>query len=163
METIFALLPTMLAPSHLDLHSLNILFKEESFCLVDWVNGGISDAHFDLATFSVFHNLTKEQQIVFLSQYFGRAPTDYEWNRFVVTQPVRLFVIAAALIVSSTDESLDDFDHTSRLPSLEDFSKHGIIWPHRLLGMSMLNAGLALIDDDHFKASFAYLNKISCS
>lgn len=98
LELLYQLFPNQKVPSHLDLHPLNIMTWNEHFFLVDWVNGGMSDPYFDLATFSVFHELDNEKTLHLLTHYLERAPTELEWNRFITAQPVRLFVIAAALM-----------------------------------------------------------------
>lgn len=130
-EAIFKQFPTSLVPSHLDLHPLNILHHENQFFLVDWVNGGMSDPYFDLATFCIFHDLNEENQLLFLNHYFGRAPNALECDRFFITQPIRPLVVAAAL-----------------------FSLEG---PGSNLGTKMLLRGLGLMEQDAFKASFQNL------
>ncbi len=103
LEVLFQLFPVRHVPTHLDLHPLNIMVDHHRFCLVDWVNGGMCDPWFDLATFSVFHELNHEKALKFLTEYLERAPTEYEWNRFIVMQPIRPLVIAAALFSVHND------------------------------------------------------------
>lgn len=161
LEAIFQSLPINKVPSHLDLHPLNIMLCGNHFFLVDWVNGGMSDPYFDLATFSIFHGLNEEKAMLFLTHYFERDPTDLEWNRFIIAQPIRLFVIASALFSSDFDSSMS-YEELSRdisLPSLSDFGKKGAIWPHSLLGVSMFQTALALIDQDQFISSLQTLKK----
>jgi len=162
LERVFQLLPVSQVPSHLDLHPLNIMFWENDFFLVDWVNGGMSDPYFDLATFSVFLGLNEEKSMLFLAHYFSRNPTSLEWNRFIIAHPVRLFVIAAALFSSESDISMsyEELTRDISLPSLSDFGKEGVIWPHALLGVTMYQAALALIDQDCFKRSLESLKNI---
>lgn len=162
LESIFQLLPIDQVPSHLDLHPLNIMLWEKRFFLVDWVNGGVSDPYFDLTTFSVFHCLNEARQLIFLNNYFGRKPTSLEWNRFIVTQPIRLFVIALALFSSDNDTSMsyEEMIRDISLPSLSDFGKKGAIWPNTFLGVSMFQAALKLVDQDQFKYSLQLLKKM---
>lgn len=161
LEAIFHLLPISQVPSHLDLHPLNIMFWENRFLLVDWVNGGMSDPYFDLTTFSIFHGLKEESNLLFLKEYFERDPTDFEWNRFVVTQPIRLFVIASALFSSNMDFSLsyEEIIRGRLLPTLSDFWKKGVVWPPSVLGACMFEAALTLIDQDKFKYSLQCLSQ----
>lgn len=161
LEAMFQLLPINQVPSHLDLHPLNIMFWKNRFFLVDWVNGGMSDPYFDLATFSLFHGLNEEREILFLTHYFEHPPTCLEWNRFVVTQPIRLFVIAAALLSSNFDKSMtyEEMIRDMSLPTLSDFGKKGAIWPHPLLGISMFQTALTLIDQEKFQCSLQDLKK----
>lgn len=85
-------------PSHLNLHSLNIMLENNRFFLLDWVNGGMSDPFFDLATASLFLNLNKKQIKIFLKTYFNKDPSQYQLDRFYIVQPVRLFVIFASML-----------------------------------------------------------------
>lgn len=60
IEQTLRFFPVLLSPTHLDLHLSNIILRENNkeIILIDWVNGGISDPFFDLATFSywqLFH------------------------------------------------------------------------------------------------------------
>lgn len=103
LEAVFC--PIKLTPTHLDLHPLNIMRSENRFLLVDWVNGGMSDPFFDLATFSVFHDLDESRQWQFLKSYFEDQPTDWQWHRFIATQPVRLLVIAFGLFSVGSNEA----------------------------------------------------------
>ncbi|MBS0649254.1 MAG: phosphotransferase [Verrucomicrobia bacterium] len=146
-----------LTPTHLDLNPLNILLTDKSFFLVDWSNGGLSDPYFDLATFCVFHGLSDEQKHFFLALYLEREPTRLEWSRFVVVQPVRLFVIAAAFLSLSSEGKiqyekailLNDFiiQHAERKADLS----------LRQIGLIMLNDGLDLIAGNDFKQTLSFL------
>lgn len=159
LEETFRLFPIPLVPAHLDIHPLNILCTDEQFFLVDWVNGGLSDPFFDLATFSIFHNLNYSQIMTFLSSYFNRAPTQHEWNRFILTQPIRLFVIAAALLTLSADADYEEALKSLELPSLEDFGKEGANRPFWQYGLKAYREGLALIDLDSFSISLKEMQK----
>jgi thiamine kinase-like enzyme len=141
-----------MVPTHLDLHPENILFSNNQFLLVDWVNGGMSDLFFDLANFSVFQCLTETQNINLLRYYLGRDPTEFEWRRFILSQPIRLFVIAAAFFTAEIEEKLNQT--STDLSSLKDYlfenkkkeqSLQEIAW-------IMFQAGLQLIDDSNFKS-----------
>ncbi len=155
LEALLQLYPLPNVPTHLDLNSLNIMLVNKQFFLVDWVNGGMSDPYFDLATFAVFQNLNEAQTIAFLQYYFGRSPNQVEWNRFVVTQPIRLFVIAAAFLALSEDVSPPEI---LELPSLADFLRNyasgNTSLSHRQIGSIMLNAGINLINEQNFLKSF---------
>lgn len=158
LESIFQSLPVNLVPSHLDLHPLNIMVCKNQFLLVDWVNGGMSDPYFDLATFSVFLGLDEERIKLFLTHYFEHDLTELEWNRFMITQPIRLFVIAAALFSSIPDNSMnEEMIRNMSLPTLSDFGKKGAIWPHPLLGASLFQTALTIIDQDQFQSSLSKL------
>lgn len=151
LETLFKRSPLKYVPSHLDLNPLNIMFTGERFWFVDWVNGGMSDPFFDLATFSIFHHLNEEQNLFFLKQYFERDPTESEWNRFVVTQPIRLFVIAAAFLsIEEIPIDMGSKEITKLENYLVEIEKGENNRPHWEIGLIMLKAGLDLIENDKF-------------
>jgi thiamine kinase-like enzyme len=90
----------------LDLHLSNIILKDnEEIFLIDWVNGGISDPFFDLATFSYFSELNEVHNEIFLTSYFQRVPTEIEKARFNVILPVRAMVIAASFFSSVSNNT----------------------------------------------------------
>ena len=161
LEATFQLSPIPQVPTHLDLHPLNIMLFEQRFFLVDWVNGGISDPYLDLANFTTFQDLNELQILTFLTHYFERAPTQFEWNRFIITQPIRMFVVAAALLNTSPDEtrslSYEEALMSSTLPSIADLGKSEKNGPFWQFGLTMFKAGLALIDQKNFKAALHHL------
>ncbi len=161
IENVFQVHESPLVPSHLDLHSHNIMLSGERFFLVDWVNGGMSNPYFDLATFAIFHGLSESQIKNFLGTYFGRNCHELEWNLFVVAQPVRLFVIAAAYLSlplekRGCDQETEgiEFEHFIHLGAVE---KRNV--SHRQIGFMMLKAALQLIDGTRFKESLASLKR----
>jgi thiamine kinase-like enzyme len=163
LEATFQLSPVPQVPTHLDLHPLNIMLSEQRFFLVDWVNGGICDPYFDLATFATFQCLDESQTLTFLTHYFERPPNQFEWNRFIITQPIRMFVIAAALLNTSIDEtrplSYEEALKSWKLPSITDFGKNMMnepLWP---FGLTMLKSGLQLIDQRNFKTALRYIQE----
>ena len=57
-------------PCHLDLHTRNIILTPTGDpVLIDWVNGGLSDPAFDLATVIAFLGLREENRDHFLASY----------------------------------------------------------------------------------------------
>ncbi len=163
MEATLQLSPIPQVPAHLDLHPLNIMLTDQKFFLVDWVNGGMCDPYFDLATFTTFQCLNESQILTFLTHYFERSPTEFEWNRFIITQPIRLFVIAAALLSTSLDEtrpmSYEEALQSWKLPSITDFGKNEMNGPLWLFGLTMLQSGLQLIDQKNFKTALQYIQR----
>lgn len=153
--------PLAFVPTHLDLHPLNIMISGDHFFLVDWVNGGLSDPFLDLATFAFFQRLSDAQTISFLTHYFERPPTPFEWDRFLLSQPVRLFLIAAALLSTSTDKqrsiSYAEALTSEPLPTIEDLEKwHGPLW---LYGLTLWKAGLELVDQKNFQSALKNLRE----
>lgn len=167
IEKILQLYPVPLGPSHLDLSPFNIILTNKSFLLVDWVNGGLSDPYFDLATFSVFHCLVESQMKTFLEHYFGHEPSSLEWKRFIIVLPVRLFVIAVSCLLFPTenataeyyDRILADPDMLSFSDFIQNHSQEGTKWPHWQIGLRMLKAGLDLVRSPEFQTAIDFLQQ----
>ncbi len=60
-------------PCHNDLLNANFIDDGERLRLVDWEYAGMGDPFFDLANFSVNHELGPDDQRVLLEAYFGEA------------------------------------------------------------------------------------------
>jgi len=62
-----------LTPCHNDLLNSNLIDDGVGIRIVDWEYAGMGDPFFDLANFSVNHELGEEQDRVLLASYFGAA------------------------------------------------------------------------------------------
>ena len=60
-------------PCHNDLLNANFLDDGERLCIVDWEYAGMGDRFFDLANFSINHELDADASRGFLEAYFGEA------------------------------------------------------------------------------------------
>ena len=60
-------------PCHNDLLNANFLDDGERLCIVDWEYAGIGDRFFDLANFSINHELDRTQSETLLGFYFGEV------------------------------------------------------------------------------------------
>jgi thiamine kinase-like enzyme len=60
-------------PCHNDLLNANFLDDGESIRIVDWEYAGMGDPFFDLANFSINHELRDEENEAFLRAYFGAS------------------------------------------------------------------------------------------
>jgi thiamine kinase-like enzyme len=58
-------------PCHNDLLNANFLDDGERLCIVDWEYAGMGDRFFDLANFSINHELDAAQSETLLASYFG--------------------------------------------------------------------------------------------
>ena len=63
--------PRAARPCHNDLLNANFIRKGETIRIVDWEYAGMGDPFFDLANFSVNHELSDEQNEELLTAYFG--------------------------------------------------------------------------------------------
>ena len=60
-------------PCHNDLLNANFLDDGELLCIVDWEYAGMGDRFFDLANFSINHELDATQSEALLAAYFGEV------------------------------------------------------------------------------------------
>jgi thiamine kinase-like enzyme len=67
---------TMPVPCHNDLLNANFLDDGEHLRIVDWEYAGMGDRFFDLANFSINHELDADSSTALLAAYFGEARTD---------------------------------------------------------------------------------------
>ena len=58
-------------PCHNDLLNANFLWDDERLCIVDWEYAGMGDPFFDLANFSINHELDEDARRLLLEAYFG--------------------------------------------------------------------------------------------
>jgi thiamine kinase-like enzyme len=65
-------------PCHNDLLNANFIDDGRRLRIVDWEYAGMGDVFFDLANFSVNHDLDEEQRRLLLEGYFGRVRPDDE-------------------------------------------------------------------------------------
>ena len=63
-------------PCHNDLLNANFITDGERIWIVDWEYAGMGDRFFDLANFSVNHELTADENEELLRLYFGEAFED---------------------------------------------------------------------------------------
>jgi thiamine kinase-like enzyme len=68
-----ALGPQPPAACHNDLLNANFIRSPDGIRIVDWEYAGMGDRFFDLANFSVNHELDEDGELAFLSAYFGEA------------------------------------------------------------------------------------------
>jgi hypothetical protein len=88
--------------SHNDLKPENILFDGHHIWLVDWEAAFLNDRYADLAALANFLVTTDAEQRVYLHEYFGQPPGEYQLARFfLVQQLVHVFYGAAFLLVGS--------------------------------------------------------------
>jgi thiamine kinase-like enzyme len=67
---------------HSDLHTLNLIERDESLILLDWEYAHVSEPLWDLAGWSANNDFEADAQRNLLAQYLGAAPTASQWTRF---------------------------------------------------------------------------------
>jgi thiamine kinase-like enzyme len=64
-------------PCHNDLLNANFIRSPEGIRIVDWEYAGMGDRFFDLANFSINHELGEAQNEIFLEAYFGDVTDEH--------------------------------------------------------------------------------------
>jgi thiamine kinase-like enzyme len=95
-------------PCHNDLLNANFLF-DGNIRILDWEYAGMGDVFFDLANFSVHHELTDEQDGWLLECYCGEV-TPQAWGRLKILKTMSDFREAMWALIQLAVSSLD-FDY----------------------------------------------------
>jgi thiamine kinase-like enzyme len=66
---------------HSDLHTMNLLHRDESLILIDWEYAHISDPLWDLAGWAANNDFEGAAQGELLTNYLGTAPAAGDWQR----------------------------------------------------------------------------------
>lgn len=165
IDGVIQLNPIEPRPAHLDLTAQNILLNDDGIVLIDWENGGLSDPYFDLSMVSIFLRFDVMEEKNFLAAYFGRSPTQFEWDRYIVIKPVCLFLRAAAALSGSskvmTDAFYNEMLNSQGIPEcgyvLQLLEEGNLDLPRWKVGLAFMKGGMELVESDRFKASFQRL------
>jgi thiamine kinase-like enzyme len=107
-------------PCHNDLLNANFLDDGERLCIVDWEYAGMGDRFFDLANFSINHELDTAQSEALLAAYFGELRKEdveaLELMRFMSDFREAMWGVVQSA-VSELDFDFDGYarDHFERL------------------------------------------------
>jgi thiamine kinase-like enzyme len=101
-------------PCHNDLLNANFLDDGERLCIVDWEYAGMGDRFFDLANFSINHELDRTQDETLLGFYFGEV-REQDAHALELMRFMSDFREAMWGVVQSAVSELDfDFDAYAR-------------------------------------------------
>ena len=109
---------------HDDLKPENILFDGSRVWLVDWEAAFRNDRYFDLAVVANFVVTTDVEEKVYLQEYFGQPPDEYQLARFFLMRQVMHMLYAAFFVLLGA--SGKPVNQSDELPSFRDF--HRRIW-----------------------------------
>jgi hypothetical protein len=109
---------------HTDLKKDNILFDGKQVWLVDWEAAFLNDRYVDLAAISNFIITSEAEEIAFLTNYFGGAPTDYQRARFFLMQQI-VHLFCFVLCAQPAGEG-NPADINMIIPSFRKF--HNSLW-----------------------------------
>ena len=106
--------PQPLRPCHNDLLNANLIDDGERIRIVDWEYAGMGDVFFDLANFSINHELDEERNRALLAAYFGE-PTEEDERALALMRFMSDFPEAMWGVVQSAVSELDfDFEGYAR-------------------------------------------------
>jgi hypothetical protein len=108
--------------SHNDLFKPdNILFHGRRVWLVDWEAAFLNDRYADLAVVANQVVTNDEEEIVYLREYFGAAPDEYQMARFhLMQQLTHLFYTMAFLWQAAPGEPID---WSGAVPAFRDYQR----------------------------------------
>lgn len=130
-----------LVPSHGDLNPSNILIDDSSgnINIIDWTTATLEDPFFDLSFFSLLSNLSPFQEEIFLEAYFGRKPSEKEWE-ILQEEKAKICLLTATiwfrfsetpeelkLPLESRIAALDAKLYSPTLKSIQDYLGKGIV------------------------------------
>lgn len=88
-----------LVPCHMDLKPENILFDGRRVWLVGWQAAFVNDRYFDLAVAANFVVTNDGDERIYLEQYFGQPPDEYQLARFFLMRQVMHMLSAAVYLL----------------------------------------------------------------
>jgi hypothetical protein len=108
--------------SHNDLFKPdNILFDGRRVWLVDWEAAFLNDRYADLAVLANLLVTNAEEEGIYLQEYFGEPPDQYQLARFFLMQQVaHMFYTMAFLLLGSSGNAPN---HTVSAPEFRDFHR----------------------------------------
>ena len=108
--------------SHNDLFKPdNILFDGHRVWLVDWEAAFLNDRYADLAVVANLVAANDAEERVYLQEYFGHPPDEYQLARFFLMQQVaHIFYAMAFLLLGSSGEPVNLSEH---VPEFRDFHR----------------------------------------
>jgi len=113
-----------LVSCHMDLKPENILFDGRRVWLVDWQAAFVNDRYFDLAIVANFVVTNDADERIYLEEYFGQPPDEYQLARFFLMRQVMHMLSAAVfLLLGSAGKPIRQNENP---PSFRDF--HEQIW-----------------------------------
>ena len=102
----------------------NILFDGQRVWLVDWEAAFLNDRYADLAAVANQVVMNDEEEMVYLQEYFGAAPDQYQLGRFHLMQQIaHLFYTMAFLFLGSSGKPID---WSGSVPEFRDY--HRRMW-----------------------------------
>ena len=122
VAAVYSRLDPDLAPSHNDLFKPdNMLFDGNRLWLVDWEAAFQNDRYADLAVVANMIVTNESEERIYLQEYFGEAPDEYQRARFyLMRQLAHMFYAMAFLTLGSSGKPID---RSEPVPAYSDFQR----------------------------------------
>lgn len=122
LAAVYSRLDPDLAPGHNDLFKPdNMLFDGNRLWLVDWEAAFQNDRYADLAVVANMLVTNDYEESIYLQEYFGAPPNDYQRARFyLMRQLAHMFYALAFLTLGSPGKPLD---RSELVPEYSDFQR----------------------------------------
>ncbi len=122
VAAVYARLDSDLAPSHNDLFKPdNMLFDGNRLWLVDWEAAFQNDRYADLAVVANMIVTNESEERIYLQEYFGQPPAEYQRARFyLMRQLAHMFYAMAFLTLGSSGKPVD---RSQPVPEYSDFQR----------------------------------------
>ena len=122
MAAVYSRLDSDLAPGHNDLFKPdNMLFDGNRLWLVDWEAAFQNDRYADLAVVANMIVTNESEERIYLQEYFGEAPDEYQRARFyLIRQLAHMFYAMAFLTLGSSGKPID---RSEPVPAYSDFQR----------------------------------------
>ncbi len=122
LAAVYSRLDPDLAPSHNDLFKPdNMLFDGNRLWLVDWEAAFQNDRYADLAVVANMLVTNETEESIYLQQYFGQAPDEYQRARFYLArQLAHMFYAMAFLTLGFSGKPIDPSEPA---PAYADFQR----------------------------------------
>jgi aminoglycoside phosphotransferase (APT) family kinase protein len=122
VAAVYSRLDSELAPGHNDLFKPdNMLFDGNRLWLVDWEAAFQNDRYADLAVVANMIVTNESEEAIYLHEYFGEAPDEYQRARFyLIKQLAHMFYAMAFLTLGSPARPTD---RSEPVPAYSDFQR----------------------------------------
>ena len=122
VATVYSSLDSDLAPSHNDLFKPdNMLFDGSRLWLVDWEAAFQNDRYVDLAVVANMIVTNESEEAIYLQEYFGQAPNEYQRARFHLMRQIAHMFYAMAFL--TLEPSSKPIDQSEPAPAYNDFQR----------------------------------------
>jgi aminoglycoside phosphotransferase (APT) family kinase protein len=122
VAAVYSRLDSDLAPGHNDLFKPdNMLFDGNRLWLVDWEAAFQNDRYADLAVVANMIVTNESEERIYLQEYFGEPPDEYQRARFyLIRQLAHMFYAMAFLTLESSGKPID---RSEPAPAYSDFQR----------------------------------------